>query len=60
MQGVTERFVTTPEEVLAVIEEGKSGRHVSVTSEFTQGSRYVYYHDEYCRVLKVVPLAIWF
>ena len=32
-QGVTERFVTTPEEVLAVIEEGKSGRHVSVTSE---------------------------
>lgn len=25
--------MTTPEEVLAVIEEGKSGRHVSVTSE---------------------------
>jgi hypothetical protein len=33
VQGVTERFVTTPEEVLAVLEEGKSGRHVSVTSE---------------------------
>ena len=32
-QGVTERFVTSPEEVLAVIEEGKSNRHVSVTSE---------------------------
>ena len=31
---MTERFVTTPEEVLAVIEEGKSGRHVSVTSEW--------------------------
>ena len=30
---MTERFVTSPEEVLAVIEEGKSGRHVSVTSE---------------------------
>ena len=33
LQGVTERFVTTPEEVLAVLEEGKSGRHVSVTSK---------------------------
>lgn len=32
-QGVTERFVTSPEEVLSVIEEGKANRHVSVTSE---------------------------
>ena len=33
LQGVTERFVTSPEEVLSVIEEGKANRHVSVTSE---------------------------
>jgi len=31
-QGVTERFVATPEEVLQAIEEGKSNRHTSVTS----------------------------
>ena len=32
-QGATERFVSSPEEVLEVIEEGKSNRHVAVTSE---------------------------
>ena len=31
-QGATERFVSSPEEVLEVIEEGKSNRHVAVTS----------------------------
>ena len=28
------RFVSSPEEVLEVIEEGKSNRHVAVTSNF--------------------------
>ena len=29
------RFVSSPEEVLEVIEEGKSNRHVAVTSKLT-------------------------
>ena len=33
LQGVTERFVTTPEEVFEAIEEGKSNRQVAVTSK---------------------------
>ena len=33
MKGATERFVSSPEEVFEVIEEGKSNRHVAVTSE---------------------------
>lgn len=33
-QGCTERFVSSPEEVMDVIDEGKSNRHVAVTSEF--------------------------
>jgi kinesin family protein 5 len=32
VKGVTERFVTTPDEVFEVIEEGKSNRHIAVTS----------------------------
>jgi kinesin family member 5 len=32
VKGATERFVTTPDEVFAVIEEGKSNRHIAVTS----------------------------
>ena len=32
VKGATERLVTTPEEVLECIEEGKSNRHISVTS----------------------------
>lgn len=34
LQGCTERFVSSPEEVMDVIDEGKSNRHVAVTSEF--------------------------
>ena len=34
VKGATERFVSSPEEVFEVIEEGKSNRHVAVTSEF--------------------------
>ena len=36
------RFVSSPEEVLEVIEEGKSNRHVAVTSNFF--SCYIFSH----------------
>ena len=36
-QGATERFVSSPEEVMEVIDEGKSNRHVAVTSKFPSG-----------------------
>ena len=32
VKGATERFVTSPEEVFEVIEEGKANRHIAVTS----------------------------
>jgi len=32
VEGATERLVTTPEELLECIEEGKSNRHIAVTS----------------------------
>lgn len=32
VKGATERFVTCPEEVMEVIDEGKSNRHIAVTS----------------------------
>lgn len=31
-QGCTERFVSSPDEVMDVIDEGKANRHVAVTS----------------------------
>lgn len=31
-KGATERFVSSPEEVMDVMEEGKANRHVAVTS----------------------------
>lgn len=34
VKGATERFVSSPEEVFEVIEEGKSNRHIAVTSEY--------------------------
>lgn len=34
VKGATERFVTCPEEVMEVIDEGKSNRHIAVTSQF--------------------------
>lgn len=33
VKGATERFVTCPEEVMEVIDEGKSNRHIAVTSK---------------------------
>lgn len=33
VKGATERFVTSPEEVFEVIEEGKANRHIAVTSK---------------------------
>ena len=35
-QGVTERFVTVPEEILEAIEEGKANRRVAITSKSTE------------------------
>jgi len=32
LQGATEKFVSSPEEVMEVIDEGKANRHVAVTS----------------------------
>lgn len=34
VKGATERFVSSPEEVFEAIEEGKSNRHIAVTSRF--------------------------
>ncbi|OQV18127.1 Kinesin heavy chain [Hypsibius exemplaris] len=39
VKGVTERFVTSPEDVMEVIEEGKENRHVSVTNMNEHSSR---------------------
>merc|ERR1719220_979267 len=39
VQGATERFVSSPEEVFEVIEEGKSNRHVAVTNMNEHSSR---------------------
>lgn len=33
LQGCTERFVSSPEDVMDVIDEGKANRHVAVTSK---------------------------
>lgn len=33
VKGATERFVSSPEEVFEVIEEGKANRHIAVTSK---------------------------
>lgn len=34
VKGATERFVSSPDEVFESIEEGKSNRHIAVTSVF--------------------------
>lgn len=39
VKGATERFVTTPEEVYEIIEEGKSNRHIAVTNMNEHSSR---------------------
>jgi len=39
VKGATERFVTTPEEVFQVIEDGKSNRHIAVTNMNEHSSR---------------------
>lgn len=36
VKGATERFVSSPEEVFESIEEGKSNRHIAVTSTLLQ------------------------
>ncbi|TRY79499.1 hypothetical protein TCAL_17082 [Tigriopus californicus] len=39
VKGATERFVSSPEEVLEVIEEGKANRHIAVTNMNEHSSR---------------------
>lgn len=39
VKGATERFVSSPEEVMDVIEEGKSNRHVGITNMNEHSSR---------------------
>lgn len=39
VKGATERFVTTPDEVFEVIDEGKSNRHIAVTNMNEHSSR---------------------
>merc|ERR1712088_1086297 len=39
VKGATERFVSSPEEVLEVIEQGKSNRHIAVTNMNEHSSR---------------------
>ncbi|NXK15641.1 KIF5A protein, partial [Herpetotheres cachinnans] len=43
VKGCTERFVSSPEEILDVIDEGKSNRHVAVTRSLDWGSLGVYW-----------------
>lgn len=44
-KGCTERFVSSPDEVMDVIDEGKANRHVAVTSEsFTPNIRQTHVH----------------
>lgn len=38
-KGATERFVSCPEEVMEVIDEGKSNRHIAVTNMNEHSSR---------------------
>lgn len=46
VKGATERFVSSPEEVFEVIEEGKSNRHIAVTSMCIYLPLYL--HTSYC------------
>ncbi|XP_022244215.1 kinesin heavy chain-like isoform X2 [Limulus polyphemus] len=39
VKGATERFVTSPEEVMEVIDEGKANRHIAVTNMNEHSSR---------------------
>ncbi|XP_033116058.1 kinesin heavy chain-like isoform X3 [Anneissia japonica] len=39
VKGVTERFVSSPDEVMEVIDEGKSNRHIAVTNMNEHSSR---------------------
>ena len=39
VKGATERFVSCPEEVMEVIDEGKSNRHIAVTNMNEHSSR---------------------
>ena len=49
VKGVTERFVTSPEEVFEVIEEGKANRHIAVTSITIQ---YIYINMSFNTIIQ--------
>lgn len=53
LQGCTERFVSSPDEVMDVIDEGKANRHVAVTSKYQIYSQYYYWHYYTCVVISV-------
>ena len=55
VKGATERFVSSPEEVLEVIEEGKSNRHVAVTSEFFHNC----YYPLLCLLKRTSQIALY-
>jgi len=39
LKGVTERFVSSPDEVFEIMEEGKTNRHIAVTNMNEHSSR---------------------
>lgn len=43
VKGATERFVSSPDEVFEVIEEGKANRHIAVTSKSSVVPSFVLY-----------------
>ena len=61
VKGATERFVSSPEEVFEVIEEGKSNRHVAVTNMNEHSSRLaeLIYLKKFLIELDRILIAIW-
>lgn len=49
VKGITERFVTSPEQMMAIVEEGKLNRHISVTSKLTKQltALHVHHHHQF-------------
>lgn len=58
VKGATERFVSSPEEVFESIEEGKSNRHIAVTSKYKKkfGS-YLWDLLQNCKIIILVDVA---
>lgn len=58
VKGATERFVSSPEDVFEVIEEGKSNRHIAVTSRFFHRIRnsYIKAKSKYVNCIFIILL----